>query len=144
MGQPVNVGSLTYTALESEWRDSLDTVNGPRLPKNRFLLIRISVTNAGGSDAGFPLLHLVDSKKGEHIEEDKGDGVEKWFGLLRIVKPGSTDEGYLIFDVPPASYRLRVTTGGDPEKEITALVEIPFKLEGAQQGPELPITPPKQ
>ena len=142
MGQPVNVGSLTYTALESEWRDTLETPNGSRTPKNRFLLIRLSVTNGGGVEAGVPLLNLVDAKNNEHLEEDKGDGVQQWFGLLRLIKPGSTDEGYLLFDVPPATYRLRVSTGGDPEKEVVALVDIPFKLDMPQQQPGLPIAPP--
>ena len=129
MGSPVYVGPLTFTALEAEWKDQLDTENGPRMPKQRFLLLRVTVTNAGGTEQGVPLLSVVDTKGNAYIEEDKGEGVARWLGLLRILKPAQTEEGYLIFDAPPGAYKLRVTTGGDPEQEMSALIDIPFRLD---------------
>jgi len=141
MGQPVALGSLTYTAIETEWKDSVQTPTGTRMPAHRFLLIKVTVTNGGGSEVTVPLLSLVDAKGQTYLEEDKGDGVPQWLGLLRILKPAQTDEGFLLFDVPQASYRLRVTTGGDPEKELSALVEIPFQLDAIKPSGELPITP---
>jgi hypothetical protein len=134
MGSPVYVGPLTVTALESEWKESLDTGSGTREPKNRFLLIRVTATNGGGAEAALPLLNLVDSKGNTYLEEDKGEGVPTWLGLLRILRPAQTEDGHLLFDVPPASYKLRVTTGGDPEQEMSALIDIPFRLESLQPG----------
>jgi len=144
MGSQVYVGPLTVNALETEWKEKLDTDSGPREPKNRFLLIRVTVTNGGGGEQGLPLLNLVDSKGTMYLEEDKGEGVPKWLGLLRLLKPAQTEEGYLIFDVPPASYKLRVSTGGDPEQEMFALIDIPFKLDSVQPnaGTDL-IAPPE-
>lgn len=129
MGTQVYVGPLTFTALEAEWKDQLDTENGARQPKRRFLMVRVTVTNGGGAVQGLPLLSLVDSKGNTYLEEDKGEGVARWLGLLRELKPAQTEEGYLLFDVAPGSYQLRVTTGGDPEQEMTAMIEIPFKLD---------------
>lgn len=147
MGSPAYAGPLTVTALEAEWKERLESDAGPREPKNRFLLVRITVTNGGGTEQALPLLNLVDAKGDMHLEEDKGEGVQNWLGLLRILKPAQTEEGYLIFDVPPAAYKLRVSTGGDPEQEMVALIDIPFKLDAVVpgRGTELinPI-PPKQ
>ena len=131
MGSQVYVGPLTFTALEAEWKEQLEGENGPRLPKSRFLLLRVTVTNGGGSEQGLPLLTVVDSKGNSYLEEDKGEGVARWLGLLRVLKPAQTEEGYLIFDAPPGSYQLRVTTGGDPEQEMTALIDIPFRIDSA-------------
>jgi hypothetical protein len=143
MGSPAYAGALTVTALEAEWKESLETDAGPRQPKNRFLLIRIIVTNGGGAEQALPLLNLVDAKGAMYLEEDKGEGVQNWLGLLRLLKPAQTEEGYLIFDVPPAAYKLRLSTGGDPEQEMTALIDIPFKLDAVAPGTELinPIQP---
>jgi len=134
MGSQVYVGPLTFTALEAEWKEQLDTENGPRTPKSRFLLLRVTVTNSGGAEQGVPLLSLVDPKGNTYLEEDKGEGVSRWLGLLRVLKPAQTEEGYLLFDAPPGSYQLRVTTGGDPEQEMVALIDIPFKLDTGVEG----------
>jgi hypothetical protein len=134
MGSPAYAGPLTVMALEAEWKERLETDAGSREPKHRFLLIRITATNGGGTEQALPLLNLVDTKGAMYLEEDKGEGVQNWLGLLRILKPAQTEEGFLIFDVPPAAYKLRVSTGGDPEQEMTALIDIPFKLEAVQPG----------
>lgn len=144
MGQTVSLGAITYTALETEWRSSLDGNDGRRTPKNQFMLIKVMVTNGGGSEAGLPLLTLIDGKGNSYLEEDKGDGVPQWLGLLRLLKPAESEEGSLLFDVPPGSYRLRVSTGGDPEKEIAALVEIPYQLDNVRTpSTDIPIAPVK-
>jgi hypothetical protein len=110
MGSQVYVGPLTLNALETEWKERLDTDNGQREPKHRFLLIRVTVTNGGGGEQGLPLLNLVDSKGTMYLEEDK----------------------------------LRVSTGGDPEQEMFALIDIPFKLDSVQPnaGTDLIAPPP--
>lgn len=144
MGQTVSLGSLSYTALETDWRAWLDGNNGRRMPKDQFLLIKVVVTNGGGGEVTLPLLTVIDSKGGIHMEENQGDGVPQWLGLLRMLKPAESNEGYLLFDVPPGSYRLRVSTGGDPEKEMAALVEVPYQLENVRSpGTDLPIAPAK-
>jgi len=130
MGSQVAVGSLIYTVIDSEWRDHLQA-ESERVPKHRFLLLTVSVTNSGGADAGVPLLTLEDEKGNTYMEEEKGDGVDQWLGYFRLVKPGSTEQGKILFDVAPAAYKLRVTSGGDPEQERTSLVEIPLKVDAA-------------
>jgi hypothetical protein len=146
MGSQVAVGALTYTALETEWRDGLDSDKGPRTPKHRFLLIKVTITNGGGTESYAPLLYLVDGKGQEYIEEDKGDGVQNWMGTLRLLGPAQTSEGMLLFDVPQGSYQLRVSTGGDPEKEVAALVTIPFRLDAIREGgvPQVQVPEPEK
>jgi hypothetical protein len=136
LGSAVVVGPLTYSALEVEWRDSLDGQFGQRLPKNRWMLVRMTVTNGGGADQTCPLLTVVDSKGETYLEDDKGEGVRQWLGLIRILKPAETLEGSILFDVPPGAYTLRVTTGGDPEREVTSNIEIPFRLDQGASTPK--------
>lgn len=139
MGFALRLGPLTFTALNTEWRDQLEASTGARIPKNRFLIINISATNGGGEETGIPLLTLVDAKGNEFREEEKGDGVGNWLGLLRPLKPADTMQGALLFDVPPGAYKLRVRTTGDPEKEVAAYVSIPFQIDTAPPAEKAPI-----
>ena len=128
MGEAIQVGPVVYIVLDAEWQQQLSGSGAPRLPKNNFLVLRLNVTNAGNRELTIPLLQLEDEKGAEHYEVSELAGLEEWLGLLRPIKPSDTVQGRIVFDVSPANYRLRVTDGGDPGEEVTALVEIPLKL----------------
>ena len=128
LGTPVAVGALTYTVVETEWRESLDADSGQRMPKNRFLLVHISVANSSSEQKAAPLLQLTDAKGETFTELAEGDGVPEWMGYLRLLQPNETRSGRLLFDAPPGAYKLRVSSGGDPESEQVAYVEIPLQL----------------
>lgn len=130
MGAPAVAGPLTFTVLHSSWTENLETVDGMATAKNRFLVLELSITNGGPEEAAVPLLFLVDEKGKETMEEQKMAGVQSWLGLMRAVKPLETMSGKIIFDVPLANYKLKVTSGGDPEKEVEAFVDVPLRLEG--------------
>ena len=134
LGSQAALPPLIFTGLETEWRDQLESPEGPRMPKDRYLLVTISVTNSGGETHGVPMLTLEDSKGNSYPEEQKGDGVPQWLGFLRTIQPAQTERGQLLFDVPPGAYRLRVTSGGDPETEKSALIELPFNPDRPADG----------
>lgn len=128
MGERVQVGPLVYTVLEAGWENELGDGAGARIPKNRFLVIRLSVQNAGSKELTLPLLTLEDDKRQETLELDNGQGLEEWLGLLRPVAPANTIQGRIVFDVPPAPYKLRLTDAADLEDERMAYVNIPLTL----------------
>ena len=49
--------------------------------------------------------------------------------MLREIAPGETKQGNIVFDVPLASYRLRLTDGGEPGSEKLVWVEIPLRID---------------
>ncbi|HPQ17377.1 MAG TPA: DUF4352 domain-containing protein, partial [Bryobacteraceae bacterium] len=104
-----------------------------RIPEHRFLAIRLSVTNAGKATSGIPQLSLVNSRGERYPELTSGEGLTDWLGFLRQLKPGETEHGRVLFDVPTAAYRLRVTNDAEQENEVAALVDIPLQL-----GPIIP------
>lgn len=134
MGTAVAVGPLTYTAIESEWRETLVSSDGQRIPKNRFLLINIAVVNNAPEERAAPLLQLEDAKGQTYPEISEGAGVPEWLGYLRLLQPSENRSGRLLFDVPPGAYKLRVSSGGEPETEQTALIDIPFELGSPMQN----------
>lgn len=136
MGEEAQAGRVVYTVSQTEWRDQLDGPLGPRTPQNRFLLVTVTMASSGGDAVQLPLLSLIDANGKEYLEQDKGEGVPQWLGLLRTLESGSPQGGNLLFDVPPGSYKLRISGGGDVEKEITALVDLPYK-----SVPDLPKDP---
>lgn len=159
MGVPLAVGPLTYTAVETEWRDIIDSPQGERVPKNRFLWVNVTVMNSSSEQKAAPLLQLVDAKGGTFPEIAEGEGVPDWMGYLRLLQPRESRSGRLLFDVPQGAYKLRVSSGGDPESEQTALIDIPFQLNsdvprvsgapggaGGDSGPQLPepVAPAKK
>jgi hypothetical protein len=136
MGEPVTVGPLIYTVMDTEWRSQLGEGPTARLPENRFLLVRLSVTNSGASNAMVPAMAAVDPGGQSHLELTDGQGVDEWLGYLRTLRPAETDRGRVVFDVPPNSYRLRVTNDAEPGAEKVALIEMPLQL-----GPVVPSLP---
>jgi hypothetical protein len=145
-GAQVPAFPFIYTAVDQEWRDQLTGIDGVRSPKHRFLLVSLSITNSGGEEAAVPLLEMEDSKGNTYAEETSGDGVPQWLGYLRRVKPANTEQGRIVFDVPAGAYKLRVSSGGDPEQEKYAMIEIPFvpdksPVDGGASEPPLPTLP---
>jgi hypothetical protein len=134
MGDHVPIGSLTYTVIESRWQTQLGDPLKLRVPQQRFFLIRISVTNGGGSEVSVPLLQLESYAGQTYQESQDGEGVSNWLGLIRTLRPAETLQGQILFDVPLTSYRLRVPDGAGPGAEKYAWIAIPLRMEADGQA----------
>ena len=128
MGEPVAVGPLIYTVTDTEWQAQLGEGPTARLPEHRFLLVRLTVTHSGASNSAIPPAALLDARGQTHLELTDGQGVPEWMGYLRTISPAQTERGRLLFDVPPNTYRLRVTNDAEPGTEKAALIELPLEL----------------
>jgi Domain of unknown function (DUF4352) len=129
MGDRAQAGNLFYNVIDAEWKTALGDQPNQRVPKNRYLLVRVSITNSGGSEATVPLLSLEDSRGKTHLEESSGEHVSGWLGLIRVIRPAQTEQGTIVFDVPLGAYDLLITDGGEPGQERLAKVEIPLRVE---------------
>ena len=125
MGERVDVGGVVYTVLESEWRANLGEGPDEVIPKNRFLVLRVTITNGTGTQANLPFLTVESVKQEASMEIDNAKALPGWMGLIRIVQPAQTEEGKLVFDVAPGAYKLRVSSGSG-DSEVTRLVEVPY------------------
>jgi len=137
MGERIRIGEITYSVVESAWRTQLGESFKVRTPEQRFLLVKISVTNGTGKDISIPLLTLEGASGQTYRELASGEGVENWFGVLRTISPGETQQGNIVFDVPLTSYKLRVPDVADGGLEKYVSVQIPLRLD-----PDLPIQSP--
>ena len=135
MGERVAVGPITYNVFEASWKNELAGNDGHRTPMNRYLVLRLSVTNGGNNDFSLPLLRLEGSDGKIYIEEQSGEGVESWLGLIRVISANQTTDGRILFDVPPGTYRLQVVDNGDLEDQKARYVEIPFTVEPTVKVP---------
>jgi hypothetical protein len=142
MGEKVPIGPLTYSVIDSSWKTQLGDVLKLRMPEQRFLLLQISVTNGSGSEHSVPFLQLENYNGQTYMESENGEGVDNWFGVLRTLAPGETQEGQILFDVPLTSYRLRVPDGNGPGLEKYAWIAIPLRLE-LEPPPQVPGQPPQ-
>ena len=129
MGEKVAVGPLVYNVIENNWSSQLGDGFKIRSPQQRFMTITLSITNGGAGDIAVPLFNLQNSDGQIFPESDNGDNVENWMGLLRDVGPAQTLEGRILFDVPLASYKLRLTDGGGPGAEKYGWVTIPLRMD---------------
>ncbi len=129
MGERVIAAPLLYNVVQTVWRTQLGNLFKVRVPDHRFLLISLSATNNGGKPLSVPFFMLEGSNREEYRELQTGDGVDNWFGLLREIAPGETRLGNIVFDVPLASYRLRLTNGGEPGSERLVWVDIPLRID---------------
>lgn len=128
MGERAEVGSFVFLALETKWSTQLGEAPNFRIPGNQFLAIRISITNQGGSTLGCPLLSLVDEADNRFPEVDNAKEVDGWLGLVRMIQPGNTEFGWIVFDVPPSNYALRLSDG-DVESEKIGYIDVPLRLD---------------
>jgi Domain of unknown function (DUF4352) len=142
MGEGAKVGQLTYTVVETEWKEAIDGSLGQRLPKHRFLIVNLNIVNSGEAEVGVPFLTLIDAKGVEFREEDKADGVASWLGYLRRATPSETLGGRILFDVPPGGYKLRISSGGEAETETTAVVDLPYRADAPSEKVEEPVAAP--
>jgi len=137
MGENVPVGQLTYVVVDSAWRNQLGEAFKARSAEQRFLLIKLSVTNGTGQDVAIPLLTLEGTNGQTYREVANGEGVDNWFGLLRTISPGQNQQGNILFDVPLTSYKLRIPDIADAGLEKYVSVQIPLRLDS-----DLPIQSP--
>jgi hypothetical protein len=129
MGERAIASPVVYNVVQTTWRTQLGSVFNVRVPDHRYLLITLSATNGGGHQVAVPFFTLEGPNREEYKELENGDGIENWFGLLREIAPGETRQGNIVFDVPLASYRLRLTDGGEPGTEKFIWVEIPLRMD---------------
>lgn len=135
MGEKVAIGPLTYDVIDIGWRSQLGDVLKLRFPKQRFLVLTVSVSNGSGDDVSVPFFTLENSNGQSFLELQDGEGVDNWFGLLRTIGPSQIQQGRIIFDVPLASYRLRVTDGAGPGAEKYTWVTIPLRMDVDSDAP---------
>jgi hypothetical protein len=96
--------------------------------------------NSGGADLIVPNVTVEDDQGNSYSELQNGDGVPDWIGYLRQVKPAESVRGNLLFDAPPAHYRLRIT---DENEEKSAYVDIPLSF-GVEAPPDMPVPDEKK
>jgi hypothetical protein len=128
MGDKVPAGPLTYNVVEKVWRSQLGEGFQIRLPENRFLLVTVAATNNGAGEVSVPLLQLESTDGKVYKEVETGEGIDNWFGILRTLAPSQTQQGRIVFDVPLASYRMRLSDGDSATGHYT-YVQIPLQID---------------
>ena len=137
MGERVPLGPYTYTVMEAEWKQELNGSKGKMLPKDRFLVLKLAVTNGGGERKSLSYLQIRDDKDKEFAEFTEVEGVPGWMGILRDIAVAGTEQGLIFFDVPLGHYRLVVNDGGAPGEERTSLIDLPLSMRPSEE--EKPI-----
>jgi|SRR5271157_341173 len=140
MGRRVSVGHLVYTVFETQWLTKLGSGADARIPEHRFFLVRLSAVNGGSEQMAIPNLAIEDDQGNSYDELSNGEGVPQWIGYLREAKPAESLDGYIVFDVTPRHYKLRVL---DETGDHSALIDIPLNFNAESPDVPLPI-PSKQ
>ena len=133
LGQKVKLGDLTYLGLETQRFPAFGEGPAARAAQNQFLLVRLSVSNGGNSDAAVPNFNVEDST-GRHFPElTDGAGVPDWIGALRTLAPADTLVGNAVFDVPTGHYTLHIL---DEDSQHEARLDLPLNFQnGSVEGP---------
>jgi hypothetical protein len=147
-GEKATIGSLVYSVVDTEIFTRLgDDPISARTPQNRFVLVRVSISNSGSDDTPIPSMTLVDDSGQSYPELADGTKVPGWLGVVRKVSAAQTEQGNVVFDAPAKHYRLRLTDELD-EKEISVDVPLNFLHEQIGDVPAAtggqPEIPPKR
>jgi hypothetical protein len=95
----------------------------PRVPKERFLLVQVAVTNSSNVDNPIPAIELVSDSGKTYDELADGTGVPNWLGIIRHVPAGLTERGEVLFDAPAAHYKLKFS---DEAADTEVMVDLPL------------------
>ena len=133
-GSRVEVGHLIYTVFETQWLPQLGSGDTARMPKNRFLLVRLSVVNSGSEELDVPNVSLKDDQGNAVEEMSDGEGVAQWVGYVRKIRPADSLSGNIVFDAEPKHYTLRLT---DENGENAAIVDMPLTF--SAEAPPSPL-----
>ena len=134
LGDKVEVGHIIYRAFETQWLTQIPQDPTPRIPQNRFFLVRLSAVNSGSGDLVVPNVTIDDDHGKTYEELSNGEGVPQWIGFLRQIHPADSIQGNVAFDAPPAHYKMRVA---DENGEKSALIDIPLSF--SADTPVLPL-----
>jgi len=126
MGEKVQAGPLIYTVIEAEWKPELGSGDKVHTPSQRFLLVHLTATNSSAETVSIPSLTLTDSSGQTYNEAISTAEVPSLWGLVRRVKPADTMEGYILFDVAPKSYKLKLES--DAGSSDVSMVEMPLQF----------------
>ena len=138
MGEKVPLGPFTYSVIDSEWKTDVMTAKGRLDPKQRFLVLRLTVANSAAEPKAISYLAIRNDKGEETTEVQDLEGVEGWMGVLRDIPASGSTTGTIIFDVPLGHYRLVLNDGGAAGEERLSLVDLPINLRPGED--DKPIT----
>ena len=138
LGEKAELGHIIYTVYETQWMPQFGDGPTARVPQHRFFLVRMAAVNSSAVDLIVPNVTIEDDKGNSYPELMDGDGAPAWIGYLRRVKPAESVRGNLLFDAPPAHYKLRIT---DENEENSAYFDIPLSF-GAGAAAPADLPPP--
>jgi hypothetical protein len=116
-GEKAQVEKLSYSLVDSQIFPQLgDDPANARMPQNRFIVVQVSVLNAGNEETSIPGMTLVDDGGQTYNELPDGTGVHQWLGVLRKVAANQSETGMILFDAPAKHYRLRLTDEFAPDE----------------------------
>jgi len=141
MGERVQLGSLTFSVFETEFLPQIGDGPAPRIPQNRFFLVKMSVTNGGSDTINVGAFQVEDDAGKVYPELSNGEGVPEWIGYLRPVKPAESAQGNALFDAPARHYKIRVH---DETGEKAALIDIPLTFDAETPDVPTPGDPSKK
>jgi hypothetical protein len=139
-GEKAVVDRLTYSVVDSEIQTRLgDDANNARIPRNRFYIVQVAVSNSSNSDLSIPPMTLVDDAGKTYPELVDGSGVTHWLGVVRKVSPGETERGSVVFDAPASHYKLQLT---DETSDSDVYVDMPLTFVHEQMS-DVPSNAPE-
>jgi hypothetical protein len=141
VGDKATVGTLVYNLTDAETTQQLgDDPATARAAKERFFVLKVSISNSGNDEESIPAMTLVDESGQTVNEAADGTGLSNWLGVVRKVGAAQTEQGYVLFDAPIKHYRLRLNDVLD-EKEIAIDVPLTFVRDGNNAGGGAPQPP---
>jgi hypothetical protein len=141
-GEKAEVGTLSYSVVDSQILPQLgDDPANARMPQNRFIVVQVSVLNAGKDEVSIPGMTLIDDGGQAYNELADGTGVHQWLGVLRKVAATQTETGMIVFDAPAKHYRLRLTDEFAPD-EVSVDMPLSFIHEQIQHMVPDPVEGP--
>jgi hypothetical protein len=124
-GDKASVEKVTYSVVDSQILPHLGDDANPRMPKSRFYVVQLSISNGGGTEAPIPGMVLIDDAGKTYGELTDGTGVQRWLGISRRVAANQTETGSVVFDAPAGHYKLRVTDETDPSD---VFIDLPLSF----------------
>lgn len=125
IGETIRTGYWTYKINGFRWAPFITSYGSVERPDAQFLILDLSAENDDRTASTLPPVKLLNDKGQEFSQSSSGALSDGFFSPLKDLNPGVSSRGFIAFDVPPGTYKVKLSGGFEAGESAIALLETP-------------------
>jgi hypothetical protein len=125
IGDTIQTGYWTYKIDGFHWAPFITSYGTAERPDAQFLILDLSAQNNDRTASTLPPVKLLNDKGQEFSQSSSGALSDGFFSPLKELNPGVGSRGLIAFDVPPGTYKVKLSGGFEAGETAVASLDMP-------------------